>query len=106
MFGAKKSLQLKQAVYMKRFITLKIIIQKKPTKKFLFSVRRLCREAEKYGIIVGIEPGINHPIHTIEKMQRLIDEVASTNLGIILDPTNLIRVDIDKNVFGNSRRSV
>lgn len=31
----------------------------------LFSVRRLCREAEKYGIIVGIEPGINHPIHTI-----------------------------------------
>ena len=62
----------------------------------LFSVRRLCREAEKYGIIVGIEPGINHPIHTIEKMQRLIDEVASTNLGIILDPTNLIRVDIDK----------
>lgn len=29
-------------------------------------------------------------------MQRLIDEVASTNLGIILDPTNLIRVDIDK----------
>lgn len=34
----------------------------------LFFVRRLCWEVEKYGIIVGIELGINYLIYIIEKM--------------------------------------
>ncbi|NVJ43443.1 endonuclease [Enterococcus faecalis] len=48
MFGAK-SLQLKQAVYMKRFITLKIIIQKKPTKKFYFLLEDYVEKLKSMG---------------------------------------------------------
>ena len=62
----QKSLQLKQAVYETIYYTEDNYTEE-AYEEVLFSVRRLCREAEKYGIIVGIEPGINHPIHTIEK---------------------------------------
>ena len=45
----QKSLQLKQAVYMKRFITLKIIIQKKPTKKFYFLLEDYVEKLKSMG---------------------------------------------------------
>lgn len=56
-------------------------------------VKRLVKVGEKYGIMIGIEPGINHPIHSLEKIKRLIAEVDSDFLGIVFDPTNLIRVN-------------
>ncbi len=59
--------------------------------KVLSSVKQLTAEAEKNGIIIGIEPGINHPIHSLELTERLLKEADSSNMGIILDPTNLIR---------------
>ncbi|EOT44333.1 sugar phosphate isomerase/epimerase family protein [Enterococcus columbae] len=57
------------------------------------SVLRLVQYAEKQNICVGIEPGINHPLHSIEKIVRLLDKIHSPSLGIILDPTNLITSD-------------
>lgn len=57
------------------------------------SVFRLVQFGEKNNICIGIEPGINHPLHSIEKVVRLLDKIQSPNLGIILDPTNLITID-------------
>ncbi|GAB2557101.1 sugar phosphate isomerase/epimerase family protein [Gracilibacillus alcaliphilus] len=54
------------------------------------SVRVLTDEAEKWGVIVGIEGGVNHPIHTPEKMKRLLDEIDSSQLQVIFDPANFM----------------
>jgi len=57
------------------------------------SVRELVREAEKFGVIVGIEAGVNHPIYSSKVMKRLLDMVNSNNLQVILDPVNLLTID-------------
>ncbi|NMM99907.1 AP endonuclease [Bifidobacterium sp. DSM 109958] len=50
-------------------------------------IRRLVAVGERFGTIVGIEPGANHPIHDIESTVRLIEDVDSPYLGIVFDPT-------------------
>lgn len=50
-------------------------------------------EAEKFGVIVGIEAGVNHPVHTVEKMKRLLDAVDSQNLQVVFDPMNLMTLE-------------
>ncbi|WP_447928237.1 sugar phosphate isomerase/epimerase family protein [Vreelandella sp. EE27] len=57
------------------------------------SVRELVVEAEKFGVIVGIEPGVNHPLHSVDKVRRLVDAIPSNNLQIIFDPVNLLTSD-------------
>ncbi|WP_183539133.1 TIM barrel protein [Lactovum miscens] len=56
-------------------------------------IKRLVKCGEKNGILIGIEPGLNHPVHSLDKVVRLINEVDSENLSIVLDPTNLINAD-------------
>lgn len=65
----------------------------KPYQEVVGSVRELVQEAEKFGVIVGVEGGINHPIHTPEKMKRLLDDIPSNNLQVIYDPANFISID-------------
>ncbi|MFY0742581.1 sugar phosphate isomerase/epimerase family protein [Solibacillus silvestris] len=57
------------------------------------SVRELVEEAEKFGIIVGVEGGINHPIHTPKRMKRLLEDVPSPNLQVIYDPANFMSLE-------------
>lgn len=61
------------------------------------SVKELVEEAEKFGVIVGIEGGINHPIQSPARMKRLLDSVPSNNLQVIFDPANFISMDNFKN---------
>lgn len=56
------------------------------------TVKELTREAEKFGVFVGIEGVIRHTIHSPEKLKRLIDEVDSNNLQIVFDPVNLLDI--------------
>ena len=63
-----------------------------PYEQVVKSVRELVTEAEKFGVIVGIEGGINHPIHTPQRMKRLLDDVPSPNLQVIYDPANFISI--------------
>ncbi|WP_068496905.1 sugar phosphate isomerase/epimerase family protein [Paenibacillus kribbensis] len=65
----------------------------KPFLDVVENVRELVAEAEKFGVIVGIEGGINHPIHTPERMRRLLDRVPSNNLQVIFDPANFISLN-------------
>lgn len=53
-------------------------------------VKKLTKAAEKLGVLVGIEPGVNHPVHNVATTKRLINEINSPNLKIIFDPTNMI----------------
>ncbi|WP_054788475.1 TIM barrel protein [Gracilibacillus dipsosauri] len=61
--------------------------------KVVKSIRELVEEAKKWGIIVGIEGGINHPIHTPQLMRRLLDEVPSSQLQVIFDPANFMSME-------------
>src|SRR5690606_31992508 len=44
-----------------------------PFQDVVASVSELVEEAEKWGIIVGIEGGINHPIYTPKLMNRMLN---------------------------------
>lgn len=54
------------------------------------SIIELVAHAENFGVTVAVEAGINHPIYNYQLAKRLIDEVASQNLKIILDCANLM----------------
>lgn len=56
----------------------------------LSSVKILVAEAEKFGVMVGIEGVAKHVINTPERMKRVLDNVKSNNLQVIFDPVNLI----------------
>ncbi|WP_261805846.1 sugar phosphate isomerase/epimerase family protein [Lapidilactobacillus luobeiensis] len=57
------------------------------------SVAELIATAENFGVTVAIEAGLNHPIYTSSLAKRLIHEIQSPNLKIILDCANLARPD-------------
>jgi sugar phosphate isomerase/epimerase len=60
--------------------------------KLLKSVlEELAEEAEKWGVFVGLEGFFNNVIDTPERMQRMLQEVPSSNIGIVMDPCNYIR---------------
>ncbi|WNS44246.1 sugar phosphate isomerase/epimerase [Paenibacillus sp. MMS20-IR301] len=54
------------------------------------SVKQMTAEAERFGVTVGIEAGINHPLYTAQLTRRLLDEVSSHNLQVIFDAANLM----------------
>jgi sugar phosphate isomerase/epimerase len=61
------------------------------------AVKELADEAEKWGVFVGIEPAVGHVIGSIDTMQRLIEEVPSSHIGVVIDPCNLLHpANIDK----------
>jgi L-ribulose-5-phosphate 3-epimerase len=57
------------------------------------SVSELVEEAEKFGVIVGIEAGTKNPIHSSEKMKYLLDSIKSNNLQVIFDPMNYMTLE-------------
>lgn len=56
----------------------------------LARVRELVREAEKFGVCVGIEGVERYVISSPRRLRRLADEVDSPNLQVIFDPVNLL----------------
>ena len=67
--------------------------REEPFLEVVESVRELVQEAEKFGVIVGIEAGVNHPVYSPKVMKRLLDAIDSNNLQVILDPVNLLTID-------------
>lgn len=53
-------------------------------------LEELAEEAERWGTFVGIEVAATHAIHSPERMERLLADVPSSNIGIVLDPVNLL----------------
>ncbi|MDS0525662.1 sugar phosphate isomerase/epimerase [Clostridium sp. SHJSY1] len=56
----------------------------------LNSIKILVEEAEKFGVLVGIEGVTKHVMNTPERLKRAIDSVNSNNLQVIFDPINFI----------------
>ena len=58
--------------------------------RLLDFTRAVCAEAEACGATVGIEPVHHHTLNSPELTRRLIDDVGSDSLRVILDLANLI----------------
>ncbi len=56
------------------------------------SLKELVKEAEKFGVIVGIEGGKNEVVTTPQRMRRVLDLIPSNNLQVIYDPTNYLSI--------------
>lgn len=54
------------------------------------SVAEMVAYAEDFGAIVGIEPGLNHPIYSVERLHQLVKDIRSDHLRLILDFSNLV----------------
>lgn len=54
------------------------------------NLRQVVDYAEQMGVIVAIEPVAKHIVYSPERARRVLDEIASPNLQIILDPVNLL----------------
>jgi sugar phosphate isomerase/epimerase len=57
------------------------------------TIEELAEQAEKYGVIAAIEPATSLTIHSTEGMLRMLEEVPSPNLGVLIDPCNLMDAD-------------
>jgi sugar phosphate isomerase/epimerase len=55
----------------------------------LRTLAELVQIAEKHDLVLGIEPEIGNVVRTARLARRLLDEVKSDRLQIILDPANL-----------------
>lgn len=53
-------------------------------------LRQIVRIAESCGALLAIEPVCRHIVYDARRARRVLDEIASPNLRIILDPVNLI----------------
>lgn len=60
---------------------------------FITNLRPVIAVAEKFGVLFAIEPVRSHIIYDAKRARRLLDEIASPNLQIILDPVNLLGMD-------------
>jgi L-ribulose-5-phosphate 3-epimerase len=56
----------------------------------LNSIKILVEEAEKLGVMVGIEGVTKHVMNTPERLKRALDSISSNNLQVIFDPINFI----------------
>lgn len=56
---------------------------------FLENLRPLVKEAEALGVTIGIEPVYAGTIYSPQRMKRLIEDISSDNLGVILDVSNM-----------------
>lgn len=54
------------------------------------TVEELAEEAEKWGVFLGLEGVCTHTLSTPDKMRRILDEVPSSCIGVVLDPCNFI----------------
>lgn len=56
----------------------------------LTTMREAVEIADEHDLLLGIEPEPGNVVSTAARARRLLDEIASPRLGIVLDPANLI----------------
>lgn len=56
----------------------------------LGSMEELVAEAERCGVVVGIEAVTSHVLSSPERMGRLLDDIPSSHLRVVFDPVNLL----------------
>lgn len=61
--------------------------------RFIRSTQELAVDAESCGVTLAAHPMITSPLCSIERMRRLIDEVGSPSVKIMLDPVNITTIE-------------
>ena len=61
-------------------------------KLLIRNLRTVVEYAEKMGVVVAIEPVWGHIVCNPKRARRVLDEINSPNLQIILDPVNLLDI--------------
>lgn len=59
---------------------------------FIANLRPVVEYAEKMGVVMAIEPVWKHIVCNPARARRVLDEIDSPNLQIILDPVNLLDI--------------
>lgn len=59
---------------------------------FIKNLRPVVKYAEQMGVLMAIEPVVRHIVCNPVRARRVLDEIASPNLRIILDPVNLVEI--------------
>ncbi len=59
---------------------------------FIKNLRPVVQYAEKTGVILAIEPVWKHIVYNPARARRVLEEIASPNLQVILDPVNLLDI--------------
>jgi len=57
------------------------------------SLATLVEEAERFGVMVGIEGVSSHAVSTPAKMRTALDTLRSANVQVVFDPVNLLSVE-------------
>lgn len=57
----------------------------------LASVERALEVAEEHGVTLAFEPEVNNVVDSAEKGRRLLDEIRSPRLKVVMDAANLFR---------------
>jgi sugar phosphate isomerase/epimerase len=57
----------------------------------LVSVERAVRTAEAHGVVLGVETEVGNSVNTVRKARKLLDEIASPHLKIIMDGANIFQ---------------
>jgi sugar phosphate isomerase/epimerase len=55
------------------------------------SMREAVRIADRYEVTLAFEPEINNVVNSVSKARRLLDEIDSPWLKVLIDPANLLR---------------
>ncbi|WP_028549517.1 sugar phosphate isomerase/epimerase family protein [Paenibacillus sp. UNC451MF] len=63
------------------------------SKRLKSAVQELVEEAEKWGAFIGLEAANRHLIGSAPQLAELIDEFPSSNIGVVIDPVNLMTQD-------------
>jgi sugar phosphate isomerase/epimerase len=58
-------------------------------KDFLVSVEQAVSVAEEYEVTLAFEPEVNNVVASAEKSRRLLDEIRSPRLKVVMDAANL-----------------
>ena len=59
---------------------------------FIKNLRPVVKYAEQMGVLMAIEPVVRHIVCNPVRARRVLDEINSPNLRIILDPVNLLEI--------------
>jgi sugar phosphate isomerase/epimerase len=57
----------------------------------LVQVEEAVRVAEDFGVTLGVEPEVGNTINSVRKARRLLDEVSSPQLKIVMDGANIFQ---------------
>ncbi len=64
---------------------------------FIRNLTPVVRCAEKFGVIMAIEPVWNHIVYNSKQALKVLEAIDSPNLRIILDPVNLLSAENSEN---------